>query len=106
MFFNKTAYQFIYLCFKTLFGDFNEFFISLVVFMLIDFVIGTTKAFIKHEFEKATFKKGLGKKICILLLVCCCNLIEIHLFESDYQIRNCVMAAIIQYESISIIGHI
>lgn len=57
------------------FGGFDVMLITLIVFMIIDYVSGVINAVVKKKLDSSIGAKGIAKKIYILLLVGAINLL-------------------------------
>ena len=56
-------------------GGFDTLMITLFLFMLVDYISGVVNAIIKKKLSSQIGAKGIGKKIYIILLVGCINLL-------------------------------
>lgn len=56
-------------------GGFDTLMITLLLFMLADYISGIVNAIIKKKLSSQIGKKGIAKKVYILLLVGCVNLL-------------------------------
>lgn len=66
-----------------MFGEITGLFIALIVLMVIDYVTGIIKAYIRKELSSYLGFKGILKKICILLVVSVAHLIDMYILAND-----------------------
>lgn len=92
-----------------LFGGWDDLIIALCVFMVIDYVTGLAVALVFHnspktETGKADSKnciKGLLKKLCMIVLVALCNVLD-NVLGTNFVRTGCVVA-FMSSEALSII---
>lgn len=96
-------------CIVSLLGGWDSLLITLLAFMVIDYITGLVVAGVFHKSKKSNSGaleskagfKGLLKKCVILLFVVIANRLDI-ILEADY-FRNCICIAYISNELISIV---
>ena len=82
-------------------GGFDTLMVTLLLFMLVDYISGVINAIIKKEISSRVGAEGIGKKIYIILLVGCVNLLG-NAIGID-ELRYLVITFYLANEGISII---
>lgn len=83
------------------FGGFDVMLITLLLFMLVDYITGIIKGIYKKEISSSVGIKGITKKVYILLLVGSINLLGVAIGVDE--LRYIVIAFYLANEGISII---
>lgn len=82
-------------------GGFDTLMVTLFLFMLADYISGIVNAIIKKKLSSKIGAKGIGKKVYIILLVGCVNLLG-SVIGID-ELRYLVITFYLSNEGISII---
>lgn len=82
-------------------GGFDVLMITLLLFMLVDYISGVINAIIKKKLSSQVGVKGIGKKIYIILLVGCINLLGVAIGIDE--LRYLVITFYLANEGISIL---
>lgn len=69
-----------------MYGEITGLFIALVALMVIDYITGVIKAYIKKELSSQYGFKGILKKVCILLVIAVAHMIDMYIFANDRAI--------------------
>ena len=72
-------------------GGCDGLFITLIVFVILDYITGVIKAIIKKKLNSEIGYKGLIKKITIFLIVGIANLIDINILGSIGVLRTAII---------------
>ena len=82
-------------------GGYDTLMITLILFMLVDYISGIINAIIKKKLSSQVGVKGIGKKVYIILLVGCINLLG-NAIDID-ELRYLVITFYLANEGISIL---
>ena len=99
----QIALAFLGGCLGFFFGKMDGLFITLVVFVIIDYITGIVKGIIKKKLNSETGFKGILKKIIIFLIVGIANLIDVNILGASSVLRTAIIFFYISNEGISII---
>lgn len=83
-------------------GGCDGLFITLIVFVILDYITGVIKAIIKKKLNSEIGYKGLIKKITIFLIVGIANLIDINILGSIGVLRTAIIFFYLSNEGLSI----
>jgi toxin secretion/phage lysis holin len=85
-------------------GDSDTLMYTLVVFIVVDYIIGVMKRMINKELNRSISTNEILKKMIIILLVGVANVIDIYLLESDKSLlKTAVIFFYISNQGISIL---
>lgn len=84
-------------------GGVDGLMITLIVFIIVDYISGVLVAISKHKLNSEVGFKGICKKVLIIALVGVANLIDIHVIRSGAVARTAVIFFYAANEGISII---
>lgn len=87
-------------------GDINGVLITLLIFMICDYITGVIVAIINKSLSSAVGYKGLFKKVFILMLVVVGNMIDINIIGSGGAVRTAIIFFYISNEGISILENV
>lgn len=90
---------------NTLFGSTDGLFLTLIIFMSVDYITGVSAAFIKKRLSSRVGAKGLITKFGILCIVSIATLIEKNIMDVA-ALRDVVILYYISNEGISILENI
>lgn len=90
---------------NTLFGGADGIFLTLIIFMSIDYITGVCAAIVNKQVSSRIGAKGLAKKMGILCVVALATLIEKNVIDTT-ALRNAVILYYISNEGISIFENI
>lgn len=82
-------------------GGFDTLMITLLSFIVVDYLSGIVKAIVKKKLSSEIGRKGIGKKVLIILIVGCINLLGIAIGIDE--LRYLVITFYIANEGISIL---
>lgn len=97
----KTAFVFCISYLGYFLGEFDSMMVTLLIFMVIDYISGVINALLKKELSSNTGFKGICKKAYILLIVGCINLLGNSMGINE--LRYIVISFYIANEGISLI---
>ena len=89
----------------TLFGGADGIFLTLIVFMSVDYITGVCAAIVNRQVSSRIGAKGLAKKMGILCVVVLATLIEKNVIDTT-ALRTAVILYYISNEGISIFENI
>lgn len=92
--------------FGFLLGGIDGVVITLIGFVVIDYVTGVTAAVMEKKLSSEQGWKGIIKKILIFLVVALANLIDENVFKGATPIRDTVIFFYIANEGISILENV
>lgn len=85
-------------------GPFDGLLITLVVFVILDYITGMISAGINHKLSSSVGFKGIAKKVFIFAIVGVANLIDMYILKGGYNVlRTAVIFFYIGNEGISIL---
>ena len=85
-------------------GPFDGLLITLVVFVILDYITGMVSAGINHKLSSAVGFKGIAKKVLIFVIVGVANLIDMYILKGGYSVlRTAVIFFYLGNEGISIL---
>ena len=84
-------------------GGVDGLMITLIAFIVVDYISGVLVAISKHKLSSEIGFKGICKKVLIIALVGVANLIDIHVIRSGAVARTAVIFFYAANEGISII---
>lgn len=87
-----------------LLGEMDALFVSLCIFMLLDFITGFCKGYIKKCLSSRKAKLGIIKKIGLLVLVIVANIVD-HISGTSI-FRGMIISIILGTEGLSIIENL
>lgn len=90
---------------NTLFGGADGIFLTLIVFMSVDYITGVCAAIVNRQVSSRIGAKGLAKKMGILCVVVLATLIEKNVIDTT-ALRTAVILYYISNEGISIFENI
>lgn len=90
---------------NTLFGGADGIFLTLIIFMSIDYITGVCAAIVNKQVSSRIGAKGLAKKMGILCVVVLATLIEKNVIDTT-ALRTAVILYYISNEGISIFENI
>lgn len=85
-----------------LLGDLDGFLITLIVFVIIDYLTGIASAYTQKTLSSKVGFKGILKKICIFIVVAIANIIDVNMLEYPI-LRTAVIFFYISNEGLSLI---
>lgn len=85
-----------------LLGDLDGFLITLIVFVIIDYLTGIASAYTQKTLSSKVGFKGILKKICIFIVVAIANIIDVNMLEYP-MLRTAVIFFYISNEGLSLI---
>ena len=88
-------------CIGYLCGNLDGFLITLIVFVVADYITGVIAAFINKTLSSKTGFKGIAKNILIFIMVAVANMIDVNLLETP-MLRTAVIFFYISNEGISL----
>lgn len=86
-------------------GNLDGFLITLIIFVVADYITGLCSAFIRKKVSSKVGFKGIIKKICIFLVVAIANILDVNLLETP-MLRTAVIFFYISNEGISLIENL
>lgn len=86
-----------------LFGGFSGLLITLVAFIVIDYITGFMAAAIKKQLSSEIGAKGIAKKITTLLIVVLGHLIDVYIVKNGDYIMTMAILTYIANEGLSIL---
>lgn len=105
----KGVYRLIVMCAasatNTLFGGTDGIFLTLIIFMSVDYITGVCAAIVNRQISGRIGARGLAKKMGILCVVVLATLIEKNLIDTT-ALRTAVILYYISNEGISIFENI
>lgn len=85
-------------------GPMDGLIITLLVFVILDYITGMLSAGLNHKLSSAVGFKGIAKKVFIFIIVGIANLIDIHILKGAYSLlRSTVIFFYLGNEGISIL---
>jgi len=84
-------------------GGLDGLMITLLVFIIIDYITGIFCAIQDKKLSSAVGFKGIAKKVLILLLVGMSNILDIHVIKSGSAARSAVTMFYLSNEGLSIL---
>lgn len=87
---------------ENIFGGYDGIFITLVVFISVDYITGIVSAIIHKKLSSRVGAIGIAKKIAILCIIALTSLLERSVFNTS-TLRNAVILYYISNEGISIV---
>lgn len=84
-------------------GDFDKPLITLLIFVILDYITGVLVAWIRHELNSEVGFKGLFKKALIIVVLIMAVCLDRLLLTDDFLIRTIVCYFYIANEGISIL---
>ena len=88
-----------------LFGGLDIALITLLIFIIIDYITGVTSSYLSHNWNSAKGYKGIAKKVGIMLLVIVAVQLD-RLTNADALFRNLVCFFYIANEGLSILENL
>ena len=85
------------------FGPLNGLLITLLAFIIADYVTGVAAAAVKKRLDSNVGFKGIIKKVIILLIVGVANLLDVYVLGANMILRSAVIFFYIANEGLSII---
>ena len=104
--FSTSVYNAIYKFLIWFLGDFNKQFYALLIFVIVDFILGILCALIKKRFSWKALKYGIIKKTSIFIAIGLTNIIDINLINDEAIIRTTVLIFYASYEAFSVTNHL
>lgn len=89
----------------SLFGGTGGFFLTLIIFMTVDYITGVCAAIVNKQVSSRIGAKGIVKKVGILCVVALATLIEKNVIDTT-ALRTAVILYYISNEGISILENI
>ncbi len=86
-----------------LIGGFDNMFISLLIFIVIDYITGIIKAIYQHKLNSKIGINGILKKIGYIFIVVIATLFDYLIGDSTLAVRSLVIYFFISNEAISIL---
>ncbi len=83
-------------------GGFDGFLYALVVLMVVDYLSGVLVAVNKKALSSDIGRKGITKKVYILLMVIVGNIVDTYVFKQGYAVRTAIIFFYIANECISV----
>lgn len=102
----KTGFAIAGTVFTYLFGGFDRVFQTLLVFIVIDYITGISKAYVSGNVNSYKGIKGITKKIFVLFLVAMGNMLDGIMNVQEPYIRTVVCYFLIANEGISILENL
>lgn len=90
---------------NTLFGGTDGIFLTLIIFMTVDYITGVCAAIVHKQVSSRIGAKGIAKKVGILCVVALATLIEKNIIDTT-ALRTAVILYYISNEGISIFENI
>lgn len=90
---------------NTLFGGTDGIFLTLIIFMTVDYITGVCAAIVNKQVSSRIGAKGIAKKVGILCVVALATLIEKNVIDTT-ALRTAVILYYISNEGISIFENI
>ncbi len=83
-------------------GGVDGFLYALIVLMIVDYTSGVLVAIDKKALSSDIGRKGITKKVYILLMVVVGNIVDTYVFKQGYAVRTAVIFFYIANECISV----
>lgn len=87
-------------------GGLDGFIMTLMIFVVVDYVTGVLVAITRHKLSSEIGFKGIAKKIAIFCLVAVASLIDANIIKEGNVIRMSVIFFYISNEGISILENV
>lgn len=85
-------------------GPFDGLLVTLLVFVILDYITGMISAGIRRELSSSVGFKGIAKKVIIFVIVGVANLIDMYILKGGYSVlRTAVIFFYLGNEGISIL---
>ena len=85
-------------------GTFDGLLITLLVFVVLDYITGMISAGINHKLSSSVGFKGIARKVFIFIIVGIANLIDLYILKGGYSVlRTAVIFFYLGNEGISIL---
>lgn len=82
-------------------GDFDGLLITLVAFVVLDYITGVMCAIADHKLSSTVGFKGICRKVLIFLLVGVANILDVHLLKTGAVLRTAVIFFYLSNEGVS-----
>lgn len=89
-----------------LFGNLDGFMITLIVFVIFDYITGVASAIINNDLSSEIGFKGIIKKIIIFIVVSVANLIDAKVIQRGGVLRTATIFFYLSNEGVSILENI
>ena len=90
-------------CVGAFVGDCNGLIVTLVAFVVCDYISGVLKAVVQHKLNSEVGAKGIVKKVLIFIVVGIANMIDTEVLHCNATIRTAAIFFYIANEGISIL---
>ena len=89
-----------------LFGSLDGFLITLIVFVVMDYITGVIDAIVNEELSSDVGFKGILKKVLIFAVVAVANIIDVRVIRQGSVLRTATVFFYLSNEGISILENI